>query len=68
MPVETVARATIDAVRRNELYSYQPRWYRWMVWLAHAAPLLSRPALQRLMRERVASLSISPAASGSNRR
>jgi uncharacterized protein len=68
VPVATVARATIDAVRRGALFSYQPRWYRWMVWLAHSAPVLSRPALQRLMRQRVASLAISPAASGSNRR
>jgi short-subunit dehydrogenase len=58
IPVESVARATIDAVGHDRFLTYRPRVYGLIVWLAQTMPLLSRPLLQRLMRARVASLSL----------
>lgn len=67
VPVEAVAWATVQAVRTGRFLAYRPRWHRCLVWLAHSLPLLSRPALQQLMRARVASLDIPSATGGSGR-
>ena len=67
VPVEAVGKATVQAVRHGHFLAYRPRWHRWLVWLAHSLPLLSRPALQQLMRARVASLHMPPATGGSGR-
>jgi len=56
LPVESVARATIEAVERGRFLTYRPRGYAFVVWAAQSAPVLSRPFLQWLMRSRIATL------------
>jgi len=57
IPVQQVARATIEAVEHNHYMTYRPRSYRFVAWASQAIPLLSRPVLQRLMRARIEELS-----------
>jgi short-subunit dehydrogenase len=65
--VESVAHATIQAVQSGRFLAYRPRWHRLLVWVAHSLPVLSRPALQYLMRARVASLHAAPTPAGPER-
>ena len=56
VPVESVARAAIEAVERGRFLTYRPRTYRFVVWAAQSLPVLSRPWLQGLMRARIQTL------------
>lgn len=57
IPIEVVSRAILDAVTSDRRMVYVPRYYRWLIWLAHAMPVLFKPMWRRLMTARVNALS-----------
>jgi uncharacterized protein len=56
IPIETVSKAIIDAVARNRVLTYVPRYYGLLVWLTSIMPIAFRPVWRRLMISRVNAL------------
>lgn len=56
IPIEAVSGAIIDAVTRNAAFTYIPRYYGPLVWMAKALPVLFQPLWRRLMTARVDAL------------
>jgi NAD(P)-dependent dehydrogenase (short-subunit alcohol dehydrogenase family) len=56
IPIETVSHAIMESVTRNREFTYVPRYYGLLVWIASAVPLLFHPLWRRLMSARVNAL------------